>query len=63
VLGGACFSDGSLNTQGGNGNYWSSTYNSEYDAYALYFYSSLTNPGTYNVNKYNGRPVRCVRNF
>jgi uncharacterized protein (TIGR02145 family) len=51
-------SNGSLNNQGSNGNYWSSTPNGS-NAYNLNFNSSNVNPGN-NNNRSNGFSVRCV---
>ena len=50
----------SVNNRGANGNYWSSSAFSSYNAYYLYFYSSSVTPGTYNGIKYRGRLARCV---
>jgi uncharacterized protein (TIGR02145 family) len=63
VLGGYCNSGGSLSYQDSRAYYWSSTYYSPHDAYALYFYSTTVYPGTNYNTKYNGFSVRCVRNY
>ena len=50
----------SLYNRGSGANVWSSTADSSYYAYYLYFNSSYVIPGT-NINtKYNGFSVRCV---
>jgi uncharacterized protein (TIGR02145 family) len=63
VLGGFCFSNGSLANQGYNYNYWSSTYINTSNAYCLSFISSSVNPGTNDPNKNLGISVRCIRNY
>ncbi|MDR0613594.1 MAG: hypothetical protein LBG45_09010 [Dysgonamonadaceae bacterium] len=63
VLGGYCTSSGGLYSLGSNANYWSSTYDSSTHAYRLYFHSSNVDPGTINGYKFDGRSVRCVRNY
>jgi uncharacterized protein (TIGR02145 family) len=63
VLGGWCNDSGTLGNQGGNANYWSSTYYNNYSAYYLGFTSGNTYPGMYSHYKYNGFSVRCVRNY
>ncbi|MBQ6436216.1 hypothetical protein IJJ27_01485 [bacterium] len=53
-------SNGSLNTQGSYGYYWSSSaYSSSY-AYYLYFFSSIANASSYG-NKHYGSAVRCIK--
>jgi uncharacterized protein (TIGR02145 family) len=49
-----------LSDRGSNGNYWSSTYNSETNARNLNFNSSEVNP-TNNNNRRNGFTVRAVQ--
>ena len=53
-------SGGSLNDRGSYGFYWSSTANTNINAYYLYLNSSRVSPGTYNVYKYYGRALRCI---
>lgn len=50
-----------VNNVGSNGNYWSSTYNSNNNAYNFNFNSSNVN--TSNNNRYNGHSVRLVQDF
>ena len=51
---------GSLRNAGNNGNYWSSTANSNTsNAYNLNFNSGNVNPSN-NNNRYNGFSVRCL---
>ena len=52
-------SNGSLNNDGSNGNYWSSSPNSQTNGYNLNFNSSSVNPSN-NNNRANGFPVRCI---
>ncbi len=54
-------SDGALNNQGSNGNYWSSSPNSA-NAYNLNFNSTGVNPAN-NNNRANGFSVRCVKDL
>lgn len=56
-------STGTINNEGSNGNYWSSTPNGSNNAYNLNFNSSNVNDGTNNNNRYNGQSLRCVREF
>ena len=51
--------DGSLNNQGGNGNYWSSS-PSGTNASNLNFNGSTVNPANTN-NRANGFSVRCLQ--
>jgi uncharacterized protein (TIGR02145 family) len=51
--------DGTLNNQGSNGNYWSSSPNSN-NAYNLNFNSGGVNPAN-NNNRVNGFSVRCLK--
>ena len=51
--------NGSVNNQGDNGNFWSSTVNDANNAYNLNLNSSNVNPDN-NDNKNNGNSVRCV---
>ncbi|WP_251623690.1 hypothetical protein [Odoribacter lunatus] len=60
VLGG--YGQGSSANVNGNGNYWSSTWNSNTNAYNLNFNSSVVNPQN-NNNKWNGFAVRCVKDW
>ena len=50
----------SVSNAGSNGRYWSSTWNSNTNAYNLNFNSGSVNPQN-NNNKYNGYAVRCVK--
>ncbi|MGG1923638.1 hypothetical protein AB1278_17620 [Chryseobacterium sp. NRRL B-14798] len=50
--------NGSLNSRGNNGNYWSSTQNTSTNAYNLNFNSSSVNVN--NNNRTNGFSVRCI---
>ena len=52
----------SVSNAGSNGRYWSSTWNSNTNAYNLNFNSGSVNPQN-NNNKYNGYAVRCVKNL
>ena len=52
-------SNGSLSNDGSNGNYWSSSPNSQTNGYNLNFNSGNVNPSNSN-NRANGFPVRCV---
>ena len=52
---------GSVSLRGSYGSYWSSTANSSYFAYSLFFGSSGVYPGTVDDNKYRGWTIRCVR--
>ncbi len=54
-------SDGSLNNQGSNGNYWSSSPNGT-NANNLNFNSGSVNPAN-NNNRANGLSVRCIKNL
>lgn len=54
------YSDGSMNTVGGNGFYWSASPLSSYDGYCLYFNSSSVDPSYGNGRAY-GFSVRCVQ--
>ena len=60
VYSGYVFS-GSVSNRGSYGYYRSSTVNSTYNAYSLYFTSSYVYPGTSYVGKYGGGSIRCVR--
>jgi len=51
---------GSVGLRGSYGLYWSSTANSSYYTYYLYFHSSRVYPGTNDGNKYSGMAIRCV---
>ena len=51
---------GYVDTRGSLGYLWSSTAFSSGDAYSLYLRSSYVRPGTYDINRYYGRTVRCV---
>ncbi|MBQ3305871.1 hypothetical protein IJH02_00310 [Candidatus Saccharibacteria bacterium] len=51
---------GSVNNPSDNANYWSSTANSEVNAYNLNFNSDGNFNPQNNNNKYNGFAVRCV---
>ncbi|MBQ3409853.1 hypothetical protein IJG66_00635 [Candidatus Saccharibacteria bacterium] len=51
--------NGSLNNQGTNGNFWSSTVNNSNNARNLNFNSSNLNPQN-NNNKGNGFSIRCM---
>ena len=53
-------SDGTLNNQGSNGNYWSATENNSTNGYNLNFNSTNSNPDN-NNDKANGFSVRCVQ--
>jgi len=53
-------SNGSLNNQGTNGNYWSGTQNNSSNGYNLNFNSTNSNPAN-NNSKANGFSVRCVQ--
>ncbi|MDE7355343.1 MAG: fibrobacter succinogenes major paralogous domain-containing protein [Rikenellaceae bacterium] len=53
------YSDGSLQTAGQGGVYWSSVTASSYYAYYLYFNSDGLH--VYNLYKQYGYNVRCVR--
>jgi len=53
-------SDGSLNNQGSNGNYWSATQNNATNGYNLNFNSGNSNPSNNNDKAY-GFSVRCVQ--
>ena len=55
-------SGSSVSGAGSNGRYWSSTWNSNTNAYNLNFTSSVVNPQN-NNNKRNGYAVRCVKNL
>jgi uncharacterized protein (TIGR02145 family) len=62
VLGGYCNSSGSLQDQGKSAHYWTSTYNSSYNAYDMYFNDEYdVDYEDYNP-KNQGRAVRCVLN-
>ena len=50
---------GTLYNAGSNGNYWSSTVNSDANARNLNFNATNVNPEN-NNNRYNGFSVRCV---
>ncbi len=50
----------SITNRGLNGHYWSSTANSAYNAYVLYFVGSSVNLGTSSSNKHSGLTIRCV---
>ena len=54
------FYNSSANYRGSYGSYWSSTAGTSNYAYVLDFFSSSVNPGAVNLNKSNGRSVRCV---
>jgi len=54
-------SDATLNNQGSNGNYWSSSPNGT-NAYNLNFNSGGVNPAN-NNNRANGFSVRCVKDL
>jgi len=54
-------SNGSLNNQGSNGNYWSSSVTGS-NAYDLDFLSSSVNPAN-NNNRTNGFSVRCLKDL
>ncbi|MBU6426743.1 four helix bundle protein [Patescibacteria group bacterium] len=54
-------SSGSLNNQGGNGNYWSSSVSGT-NAFNLNFNSSGVNPSNTN-NRANGFSVRCIKHL
>ena len=49
-----------LNNRGSNGNYWSSSLNSQTNGYNLNFNSTGVNPAN-NNNRFNGFPVRAVQ--
>jgi uncharacterized protein (TIGR02145 family) len=53
-------SNGQLYNVGSNGNYWSSSANSDTNGYNLNFNSSNLNPAN-NNNRQNGNSVRCVK--
>ncbi|MBR3353564.1 hypothetical protein IKG49_03170, partial [Candidatus Saccharibacteria bacterium] len=50
----------SINNRGSNGGFWPSTALNNNYAYNMVFGLSTVNPGTSNLNKYYGRPVRCI---
>lgn len=50
---------GGLGGQGGGGRYWSSTQNSNTNAYSFDFSSTSVNSSSY-IYKDNGRTVRCI---
>jgi len=52
----------SLNNRGSNGNYWSSSLNSQTNGYNLNFNSSNVNPAN-NNNRFNGFSVRAVQHL
>jgi hypothetical protein len=54
-------SDGSLNNQGSNGNYWSSSVSGT-NASNLNFNSTAVNPANAN-NRANGFTVRCLKDL
>lgn len=54
-------SNGSMNNEGTNGNYWSRTPNDSNNGYNLNFNSSNCNVN--NNNRNNGQSVRCVKAF
>ncbi len=60
VSGDRNLNDGSLNHVGGNGNYWSSTFNFTY-AWNLNFFSG--NANTINNNRVYGFSVRCIKDY
>jgi uncharacterized protein (TIGR02145 family) len=60
VLGGVCYSDGSLDHQGTRAHYWSSTQERRLYAYSLSFESGKVNPQFENF-KYHGASLRCVK--
>jgi uncharacterized protein (TIGR02145 family) len=59
---GGYYEKGALYKQGSDARYWSSTYFIITHSYTLYFYSNSAN-AVYMCDKYNGRTVRCVRNY
>lgn len=52
--------NGSIDTRGSSGHYWSSTTLTANYAYYLYFDSDSVSPGTINYGKFYGFSVRCV---
>jgi uncharacterized protein (TIGR02145 family) len=64
VLGGWCYTNGTLDHQGSRAYYWSSTYYDSNNAYFLRFLDldSIVNPANYYYQSY-GLSVRCVRNY
>ncbi|MCL2028571.1 MAG: hypothetical protein FWG79_08835 [Bacteroidales bacterium] len=60
-LGGNCNANGTLNNQGSNGNYWTSTSQSATNAFNLYFDTNGWVDPQNNNNKDNGLTLRCVR--
>ncbi len=55
------WSNGNMNNQGTNGNYWSSSPNTT-NGYNLNFNASNINPSN-NNNRANGYSVRCFKNY
>ena len=51
-----------LNNHGSNGNYWSSSLNSQTNGYNLNFNSGGVNPAN-NNNRFNGFSVRAVQHL
>ncbi len=50
----------SVSLRSSYGYYWTASGNASDSAYAMYFGSSIVNPGTGYGSKYYGRMVRCV---
>lgn len=53
--------NGSLNNDGSNGNYWSSSLNESNPNNAYYLNFNSSNVDWNNNNRYNGQSVRAVR--
>ena len=63
VLSGASWGGSETGNRGSSGFYWTSTVGSSSYAYTFMVHQGENvHPGTYNINKWNGRSVRCVYN-
>jgi uncharacterized protein (TIGR02145 family) len=56
------FSSGVFRDAGGNGGWWSSSQESETNAWSYYMYAYFGDVGRYDVSKNYGNSVRCMRN-
>jgi uncharacterized protein (TIGR02145 family) len=63
ALGGYCASSGTMNQVNSYGAYWSSSYSSGANAFALRFYTNTLYDGTATIAKNVGQSVRCVKNY